>query len=128
MMDGLKLGVAGVGTVGSGLLRLLAGGAGTAAAGNLPQDTILIARTMGPAELLDYDRQRLRGLVLEEGGATSHVAIVARALGLAAISQAKGALERTHRFVHGNFEAGRRFANQLDFQDQLDRSSVAGGR
>jgi transposase len=35
--------------------------------------------------------------------------------------QAKGALERTHRFVHGNFEAGRRFANQLDFQDQLDR-------
>ncbi len=35
--------------------------------------------------------------------------------------EAKGALERTHRFVHGNFEAGRRFANQLDFQDQLDR-------
>jgi transposase len=35
--------------------------------------------------------------------------------------QAKGALERTHRFVHGNFEAGRRFANHLDFQDQLDR-------
>ena len=39
---------------------------------------------MGPAELLDYDRQRLRGLVLEEGGAASHVAIVARALGIAA--------------------------------------------
>src|SRR5262249_29008500 len=72
---------------------LLSGGAGTAAAGNLPQDTILIARTMGPAELLDYDRQRLRGLVLEEGGAASHVAIVARALGIAAISQVKGALE-----------------------------------
>jgi hypothetical protein len=35
--------------------------------------------------------------------------------------QAKGALERTHRFVHGNFEAGRRFANPLDFQLQLDR-------
>jgi transposase len=34
--------------------------------------------------------------------------------------QAKGALERSHRFVHGNFEAGRRFANQLDFQNQLD--------
>jgi phosphotransferase system, enzyme I, PtsP len=75
------------------LLILLSGGAGTAAAGNLPQDTILIARTMGPAELLDYDRQRLRGLVLEEGGAASHVAIVARALGIAAISQVKGALE-----------------------------------
>jgi transposase len=34
--------------------------------------------------------------------------------------QAKGALERSHRFVHGNFEAGRRFANPLDFQAQLD--------
>jgi hypothetical protein len=34
--------------------------------------------------------------------------------------QAKGALERSHRFVHGNFEAGRRFANPLDFQHQLD--------
>ncbi len=75
------------------LLRLLSGGAVTAAASNLPQDTILIARTMGPAELLDYDRQRLRGLVLEEGGSASHVAIVARALGIAAISQVKGVLE-----------------------------------
>ena len=34
--------------------------------------------------------------------------------------QAKGALERSHRFMHGNFEAGRRFANPLDFQAQLD--------
>jgi hypothetical protein len=34
--------------------------------------------------------------------------------------QAKGALERDHRFLHGNFEAGRRFANHLDFQAQLD--------
>jgi len=36
-------------------------------------------------------------------------------------AQAKGALERSHRFLHGNFEAGRRFANARDFQDQLDR-------
>jgi transposase len=35
-------------------------------------------------------------------------------------AQAKGALERTHRFVHGNFEAGRSFANHLDCQAQLD--------
>ncbi len=75
------------------LLRLLAGGVGTAATGSLPQDAIVIARTMGPAELLDYDRQRLRGLVLEEGGAASHVAIVARALGVAALTQVKGVLE-----------------------------------
>ena len=75
------------------LLRLLAGGVGTAATGSLPQDAIVIARTMGPAELLDYDRQRLRGLVLEEGGAASHVAIVARALGVAALTRVKGVLE-----------------------------------
>jgi phosphotransferase system, enzyme I, PtsP len=75
------------------LLRLLSGGTETAATGSLPSDAIVIARTMGPAELLDYDRQRLRGLVLEEGGANSHVAIVARALGIAAITQCKGVLE-----------------------------------
>jgi phosphotransferase system enzyme I (PtsP) len=75
------------------LLRLLAGGIGTAATGSLPQDSIVIARTMGAAELLDYDRQRLRGLVLEEGGTASHVAIVARALGIAALTGVKGALE-----------------------------------
>jgi hypothetical protein len=35
-------------------------------------------------------------------------------------AEAKGALERDHRFVQSNFEAGRLFANQLDFQAQLD--------
>ena len=43
---------------------------------------------MGAAELLDYDRERIRGLVLEEGGPTSHVTIVARALGIATVGQA----------------------------------------
>jgi phosphotransferase system enzyme I (PtsP) len=42
---------------------------------------------MGPAALLDYDRRKLRGLILEEGGPTSHVAIVARALGIAAVGE-----------------------------------------
>jgi phosphotransferase system enzyme I (PtsP) len=42
---------------------------------------------MGPAALLDYDRKKLRGLVLEEGGPNSHVAIVARALGIAAVGE-----------------------------------------
>jgi len=53
----------------------------------LPDNAILIARMMGPAALLDYDRKKLRGLVLEEGGATSHVAIVARALGIPAVGE-----------------------------------------
>ena len=57
----------------------------------LPDNAILVARAMGPAALLDYDRKRLRGLVLEEGGPTSHVAIVARALGIAAVGEIENA-------------------------------------
>src|SRR5260370_32462295 len=53
----------------------------------LPENAVLIARSMGPAALLDYDRRRLRGLILEEGGPNSHVAIVARALGIAAVGE-----------------------------------------
>ncbi|GEO12713.1 phosphoenolpyruvate--protein phosphotransferase [Microvirga aerophila] len=53
----------------------------------LPENAILVARSMGPAALLDYDRSRLRGLVLEEGGPTSHIAIVARALGIPAVGE-----------------------------------------
>ena len=77
------------------LLRILAGrprnGVVTA---NLPHDTVLVARTMGPADLLDYDRSRLRGLVIEDGGGQSHVAIVAKALGIAAVGHARGVMER----------------------------------
>jgi phosphotransferase system, enzyme I, PtsP len=75
------------------LLRILTGQIQTAVAGNLPKDTILVARNMGPADLLDYDRQKLRGLVLEEAGATSHVAIVARALGIPAVGKVDGVVE-----------------------------------
>jgi phosphotransferase system enzyme I (PtsP) len=53
----------------------------------LPENAVLVARSMGPAALLDYDRKRLRGLVLEEGGPHSHVAIVARALGIPAVGR-----------------------------------------
>ncbi|HVX92039.1 MAG TPA: phosphoenolpyruvate--protein phosphotransferase [Xanthobacteraceae bacterium] len=58
----------------------------------LPENAIVVARSMGPAALLDYDSKRLRGLVLEEGGPTSHVAIVARALGIAAVGEIPNAV------------------------------------
>lgn len=60
----------------------------------LPDDVVLIARNMGPAELLDYDRRRLRALILEEGSPTSHVAIVARALDIPVVGRCKGALSQ----------------------------------
>lgn len=69
------------------LLRTLAGKANGVAREELPENAILIARSMGPAALLDYDRAHLRGLVLEEGGPTSHIAIVARALGIPAVGE-----------------------------------------
>lgn len=47
---------------------------------DLPESTILVAPNLGPAELLDYDRRLIKGLVLEEGVHTAHVAIIARAL------------------------------------------------
>ncbi len=61
---------------------------------SLPDDMIVIARDMGPAELLDYDRTRLRGVVLEEGSALSHVAIVARALDIPVVGRAAHVLSR----------------------------------
>ena len=76
------------------LLRHLMGRAGTAAHDNLPDDAIVVARAMGPAELLDYDRDRLQGVALEEGAPTSHVAIVARALDIPLVGRVDELLER----------------------------------
>jgi phosphotransferase system enzyme I (PtsP) len=69
------------------LLHRLVGRDLVAERGSLPENAIIVARSMGPAALLDYDRSRLRGLVLEEGGPTSHIAIVARALGIPAVGE-----------------------------------------
>jgi phosphotransferase system, enzyme I, PtsP len=71
------------------LLRIVSGQLGTAAQQGLRQDTILIARNLGPAELLEYDRRRLKGVVLEEGSLTAHVTIVARAMGVPILGRAK---------------------------------------
>jgi phosphotransferase system enzyme I (PtsP) len=68
------------------LLRLLAGNDAPAGR-DLPEDAILVARNIGPAELLDYGR-KLKGVVLEEGSVGSHAAIVARALAIPLVIQA----------------------------------------
>ncbi len=74
------------------LLHLLVGGEATAE--TLPEDAILIARHLGPAELLDYDRSRLKAVILAEGSPTAHVAIVARALDIPMLGRAPEALTR----------------------------------
>ena len=74
------------------LLRQLMGRGPEDLAQLLPKDAIVVARTMGAAELLDYPRDRLRGLILEDGAQTSHVVIVARAMGIPVVGQLKGAV------------------------------------
>jgi phosphotransferase system, enzyme I, PtsP len=71
------------------LLRIVSGQLGTAAQAGLRQDTILIARNLGPAELLEYDRRRLKGVILEEGSLTAHVTIVARAMGVPVLGRVR---------------------------------------
>ncbi|OYX67229.1 MAG: phosphoenolpyruvate--protein phosphotransferase [Sphingomonadales bacterium 32-64-17] len=69
------------------LLRIVSGKVGTAATSGLTGDSILIAKNLGPAELLEYDKRRLRGVVLEEGSLTAHVVIVARAMGIPVVGR-----------------------------------------
>src|SRR5436190_3689487 len=69
------------------LMRIVSGRMGTAAQTGLARDSVLIARNLGPAELLEYDRRRLKGVVLEEGSLTAHVTIVARAMGVPVVGR-----------------------------------------
>jgi len=69
------------------LMRIVSGRMGTAAQTGLNKDAILIARNMGPAELLEYDKRRLKGVVLEEGSLTAHMTIVARAIGVPVVGR-----------------------------------------
>ncbi len=72
------------------LLRIVSGQLGTAASQGLRRDTILIAKNLGPAELLEYDKRRLKGVILGEGSLTAHVVIVARAMGVPVLGRVRG--------------------------------------
>jgi phosphotransferase system, enzyme I, PtsP len=76
------------------LQQHLSGRPPSAASADLPAEFILVARAMGPAELMDYARRRIVGLVLEEGSPTAHVAIVARALDIPVVARVDDAASR----------------------------------
>jgi phosphotransferase system enzyme I (PtsP) len=86
------------------LLRIITG-QGQQTGADLPENPILVARNIGPGELLEYGRQ-LRGIVLEEGSVGSHAAIVARALAIPLVINAKrmqnDALNGDHIMVDGD--------------------------
>lgn len=72
------------------LMQHITGEVSAAIRGDLPAQFVLIARDLGPADLLEYDRSRMTGVVLEAGSPVSHVAIVARALDLPMIGRLEG--------------------------------------
>jgi len=71
------------------LIRIVSGQSGTAAQRGLTEDSILIARNLGPAELLEYDRAFLKGVAMEDGSLTAHVTILARAMGVPLLGRAR---------------------------------------
>ncbi|GHC45132.1 phosphoenolpyruvate--protein phosphotransferase [Neogemmobacter tilapiae] len=86
------------------LLRILTG-QGSDTGAQMPDNPVLVARNIGPAELLDYGR-KLKGVVLEEGSVGSHAAIVARALAIPLVIHAARitteALNGDHILVDGD--------------------------
>ncbi|HEY1880670.1 MAG TPA: phosphoenolpyruvate--protein phosphotransferase, partial [Caulobacteraceae bacterium] len=76
------------------LLRHLAGDGGQTR--ELPENAILVARNLGPADLLEYDRTRLRGLLLEDGSPASHASIVARALDIPCVGRLPGLRDKVN--------------------------------
>jgi phosphotransferase system enzyme I (PtsP) len=63
----------------------------------IPENAILIARAIGPGELMDYPRGTLAGIVLEEGSPSSHATIVARALDIPLVVQAGRCARETNQ-------------------------------
>lgn len=71
-------------------LRLFLSGDDSKNQTNLGDDIIIVAQTMGPADLMDYDYKKIRGLIIEEGTPTMHVVIVAKALNIPVIAKIRG--------------------------------------
>jgi phosphotransferase system enzyme I (PtsP) len=74
------------------LLEKLSGDARGVNPADLPARFIVVARSLGPAELLEYGRKKLKGLILEEGSATSHIVIIARALEIPVVGKIADAM------------------------------------
>jgi phosphotransferase system enzyme I (PtsP) len=89
----------------SRLIRILQG-CETSEREALSGQSVLIARNIGPAELMDYDRTYLQAIVLEEGSATAHVTIIARAMGIPVIGRVSGLLSHVEAGEHVIVDTG----------------------
>jgi phosphotransferase system enzyme I (PtsP) len=73
--------------------RLLTALDGSGEQSNVPAGAVVLARRLGPAELLDWHARGIAGVVVEEGSSAGHAAILARALGIPAATGARGIME-----------------------------------
>ena len=98
----------------------------------LTQDSVLVARSVGPAELMDFDRKYLKAVVLEEGSSTAHVTIIARAMGIPVMGQISNLLTHVetgdeivvdtahnHVYVRPNDEVLQSYREAVNVQEQL---------
>lgn len=74
------------------LLQHLAGTARSVEARELPAEFVVVAKDIGPVELLEYGRKRVRALVLEDGSPTAHIIIIARAMDIPVVGKIRDAL------------------------------------
>lgn len=120
------------------LIRIVAGRLGTAADLGLSEDSILIAKNLGPAELLEYDRRRLKGVILEEGSPTAHVIIIARAMGVPVLGRCRQVKEAVAAgdplildatseaiFVRPNTEMLRQYENRMSLRAKRQAAYAA---
>ncbi|MDD3669021.1 MAG: phosphoenolpyruvate--protein phosphotransferase [Alphaproteobacteria bacterium] len=97
------------------------------------RQVILVAHSLGPAELLDYNLKYIKGIVLEEGSQTMHVVIVARSLNIPVICGIKDA---THVIPPKTFAALDAISGQLylnpsdeildDLKSEMARRAIVG--
>jgi len=94
----------------------------------LDDQTIIVAKMLTPSDTIQMDYAKVCGLVVEEGGTTSHTAILARTLGIPAVVGVSGAAEElktgTELFldaVDGTVSEGLSGDEAADFRKKLDR-------
>jgi phosphotransferase system enzyme I (PtsP) len=112
----------------SRLIRLLMGMGADEIHKTLNKPSLVVARSMGPAELLDYNQKYLKGIILEEGSINSHMVIVARALGIPVLGQVHGALDEMDEgeAIVLDADEGKLFLNPTDDIVKAYRESIEG--
>ena len=80
------------------------------------EDIVIVAQNMGPADLMDYNYDKIKGLVIEDGTATMHVVIIAKALNIPVIAKIHGVTQevKTGEIVAINGEQGKLYTRPSD--------------